>query len=201
MARMRQEELLAEAAQDRLARQARAVRLARLRASPPTQSPRARILIPLAMLTLAALLAMYITFLADELRPVRNGPVYTVTALRAHLAREPDSWLNRPLRVHALAGVCIRWMVSQGPPCVDWLPALADPGAPAASGSIPLEQRVISPLATFLRRLPLAGWFVPSPKTVSWGMVGIFDIQLRRSSCDLSGTPGCYEALLLDVEP
>lgn len=149
-----------------------------------------------------ALLAVGILAMVQVARWSAGGPVYTVAALRAHLARDPDAWVDRPLRVRAVAGICTVWTawpgVGRAGPCMNWQPSLIDPhddveALPLASGPVP-------PLIAFLRRLPLPGYTAPAPQQPRWDALGVYRIQLHAFSCS-SLLPPCYEALLLDAVP
>jgi hypothetical protein len=62
-----------------------------------------------------------------------DGPVYTVATLRAHLVQQPAAWVDRPLRVRALAEACSTWLGSvAASPCIEAQPVLADPASTGA---------------------------------------------------------------------
>jgi hypothetical protein len=90
-----------------------------------------------------ALLALAATAVAQVAGQTVGGPVYAVPAFRTHLAQDPDAWVDRPLRVQAIASVCTAWLeAARGRPCMHRGSALTDPGAPADAGALPV---VIAP--------------------------------------------------------
>jgi hypothetical protein len=144
-----------------------------------------------------ALLALGALVLVQAAGPQTGGPVYTVAALRAHLAQEPQAWVDRPLRVRALAGACTAWleMPHEGP-CLHWQPELMDP---QDEGEVlPLVSGPIPPPVAFLRRLPLIGDIAPGPQFPRWDGVDVYRVQVHALSCGIH-LPPCYEALLLDA--
>jgi hypothetical protein len=132
-----------------------------------------------------------------------GGPVYTVAALRAHLAHDPAAWLDRPLRVRAMASVCPAWdEAAHGSPCQTWVPALSDPSVTDGAEALPVVATPASPLVAFLRRLPLIGSVLPAPQQPRWDSLGTYQIQLHAVACDLKAQQSCYYyARLPDAAP
>jgi hypothetical protein len=132
-----------------------------------------------------------------------GGPLYTVAALRAHLAHDPAAWLDRPLRVQAVASVCTTWdEAAHGRPCLTWGPALTDPGVTDGAGALPVVAAPAPPLVSFLRRLPLIGSVLPAPQQPRWDSLGTYHIQLHAVACDQTAQQSCYYyARLLDAAP
>jgi hypothetical protein len=125
-------------------------------------------------------------------------PVYTVAALRTHLAQDPEAWVNRPLRVRALAEICSTWLGSvAASPCIDTQPVLADPAPTGVS--LPLAWGSAPPVVAFLRRLPLLSAVVPAAQAPRWGALAVYRVQVRALTCG-PAQPPCYEALLLDAK-
>ena len=130
-----------------------------------------------------------------------GGPVYTVAALRAHLAEHPEAWVDRPLRVRALADICSDWYVwAAGVTiCIATQPVLADldgDGQP-----LPLAWGSAPPLAEVLRRLPLLKAVMPAPQEVRWDTHAVYRIRLREVPTPSCSHPPCYEAVLVDAAP
>jgi hypothetical protein len=132
-----------------------------------------------------------------------DGPVYTVAALRAHLAHDPAAWLDRPLRVRAMASVCTAWnAATHVRPCQTWGPTLTDPGGAYGAEALPVVAAPAPPLVSFLRRLPLIGSVAPAPQQPRWDSLDTYQIQLHAVVCDLKALRPCYYyARLLDAAP
>lgn len=122
------------------------------------------------------------------------GPVYTVTALRAHLAQDPHGWVGRPLWVQSLVISSVRLHGPDVGSIVVEQPQLLDPAAPDAT--LPLVEARAAPLWAWLRHLPLLGGLLPAPQCVYWQTLARYRIMLRESAS--GGTAGRDEAVLLD---
>jgi hypothetical protein len=146
------------------------------------------------------LLALGVLAIAQVAGRTASGPVYTVAALRAQLAHDPDAWVGRTLQVRALASVCTAWLwAPHASPCLNWAPALTDPADGAEA--LPLVIGAAPPLLAFLRRLPLIGPGAPAPQEPRWNLIATYRIQLHAASCGPSDRRPCYSALLLDAAP
>jgi hypothetical protein len=132
-----------------------------------------------------------------------GGPVYTVAALRTHLAHDPAAWLDRPLRVRAIASGCTAWdKAAHVRSCLTWGPALTDPGGAYGAEALPVVAAPAPPLVSFFRRLPLIGEVAPAPQQPRWDSLGTYYIQLHAVACDLKAQRLCYYyARLLDAAP
>ena len=152
----------------------------------------------------AVLLVLGVIAFAHVSGRTAAGPVYTVAALRAHLEEDQATWVDRPLRVRAIARACAAYLRSvPSGPCQNWLPVLTDPAA--ADGTeplpLPLAHGPVPPLVALLRRLPFVGQVAPAPQRPLWDALKVHHIQLHAVP---SGPPcqlGCYEALLLEATP
>ncbi|HWE64278.1 MAG TPA: hypothetical protein VHB98_21410 [Chloroflexota bacterium] len=148
------------------------------------------------------LLVLGAMMLAQVTSRMRGGPIYTVAALRAHLAQDPAAWMDRPLRVRAIAAICRAWLsLAHASPCVNWQLALTDPGADDGAEALPLASGPVPPLVELLRRLPLIRIVAPAPQQPRWDAIAVYRIQLHALACGPAQQPPCYEALLLDAAP
>jgi hypothetical protein len=145
-------------------------------------------------------LALAIVGVLSAIRPPDQGPAYSVAALRTHLERDPQAWVNRTVRVRASAEPCLLRMDGPGSPCHEWHPVLVDAGPGQEANALPLVLGRASPLLTLLRRLPLAGQLVLPAQAVRWGAVATYRVQLRAAPASACPSPPCYEALLLDPQ-
>jgi hypothetical protein len=146
---------------------------------------------------IVALLALSALVLAQAAVRTASGPVYTVAALRTHLAQDPEAWVDRPLRVRAIAGACAAWLgLPHDGPCLHWQPELIDPQD--VGDALPLVSGPVPPPVAFLRRLPLIGDIAPAPQHPHWDGMDVYRVQLHALSCGMHQPP-CYEALLLDA--
>jgi hypothetical protein len=127
-------------------------------------------------------------------------PVYSQAALQAHIAGEPEAWADRTVRVRAVPLRCVVLMAGPGTPCLAPDPSLVDVGA-ADSAPLPLVPATPSSSLLFLHRLPLLGRLVPDLQTVTWGVPGVYRIQIRAGPCWGNGAVTCYVAALLDAAP
>lgn len=152
---------------------------------------------------IALLLVLGAVVIAQAVDRPADGPVYPVAALRAHLARDPGVWVDRPLRVRAIAiDLCAAWTgMAHIPSCLNRQPALIDPGAPMGMEALPLASGPVPPPVAFLRRLPLIGQVAPAPQRPRWDTIAVYRIELRAVPCGAAEQPLCYEALLLDAAP
>jgi hypothetical protein len=129
-----------------------------------------------------------------------GGPVYTVAALRAQVAQDPEAWMGRTVQVRALASVCTAWLTAAHvSPCLNWRPALTDPHDDG--DALPLVSGPVPPPVALLRRLPLIGQMAPAPQSPRWDGMDVYRVQLHALSCGPPQQPECYEALLLDAAP
>jgi hypothetical protein len=138
------------------------------------------------------------------------SPVYTVAVLRAYLARQPEAWLDRPLRVRAIAhrplrvrqvaDACSAWT---GPertsPCMKLQPEITDPSTATGTAALPLAPGPVPSLVAVLRRLPLIGTIAPLPQEPHWDALAVYRIELHALWCGPAQPPCAYEALLLDA--
>jgi hypothetical protein len=134
-------------------------------------------------------------------RSADHGPVYSVAALRSHLAEEPQTWVGRRAAVRGIAvgSSCKTWPSPAHTPCQGWPPSiLLDPSQLIR---LPLTLGAPNPPLALHRRLPLAGQLVPPPQVVHWGAVATYRVQLRAAPASPCASPPCYQALLLDAAP
>jgi hypothetical protein len=131
-----------------------------------------------------------------------GGMVYTVAQVQAHLVGDAPAWVGRAVRVHALAEPCPAWGSPHAPlHCREPEPVLVDPAGADLADPLPLVVGPGSPLLAALRRLPLAGGWVPTLPAPPWEVLRTYRVRLQAatgSSCDATA---CFAALLLDVAP
>jgi hypothetical protein len=143
---------------------------------------------------LGLLLATVLAVAALARRPVQ-GPVYSVAQVEAQLARAPERWVGRTVRVSGVAWPCLGWAYR---PCLIHVPLLAD--ADARVG-LALARQTAHPLLAVVQALPLVGRLVPPEQAPRWGVLASYRVQIRavpRAACTYWP---CYEALLLDTRP
>lgn len=104
--------------------------------------------------------------------------VYTVAQLHAHLANDPQAWVNRQVVVRAIAGGCIPWAAPKDEPCVDEQPALVQMGPAGLVSSLPLVCGVLPSLSRTLRKVALLRRWLPAPQILQPGKLMIYRIQL-----------------------
>jgi hypothetical protein len=132
-----------------------------------------------------------------------RDPVYTVAALQTHLAQEPATWVNRTVRVQAIANAdgCAIWGTGERPTCSEWQALLFDPRA-ASARPLALVRGRVPRLLAILRRIPFLSGLAAAPQVVNWEAVATYRVQLRTIFCHTGSTPLCgYAALLLDAAP
>ena len=156
-----------------------------------------------AVLLLAALLFALPLSLATRALATSPaaGPVYTLAALDADLARRPRAWLGRTLRVQALlGGKCVAMVGLYTQSCASWEMALTDPAGDQAVAPLPLTWGDPPSLIALLRRLPLLGWLAPPPQIAHSSATATYRIKLQTTPCAaLDDGPVCYGAQLLDA--
>jgi hypothetical protein len=128
-------------------------------------------------------------------------PVYGVSALRAHLEQDPAAWLNRPLRIRAVAERCAAWVGTPGTPCLDAQPTFLDAQAADSASYLRLGWASPSSLRAVLRRLPAIGRLIPAAPPIRWGIPAVYNAELVALFPAGPSIPGDYEALLLDAAP
>lgn len=134
-----------------------------------------------------------------------SGPVYSVAAVRAHLAHDPGRWVGRTLLVRGEVVPCLAMPSADNGLCAALAPRGWQPPSPtpwrAAIDPLPLVHASIDPFLGRIRRLPLLGDLLPAPQVPQWGAVATYRVRLRASVNSSRGTGACYEALLLDAAP
>jgi hypothetical protein len=152
------------------------------------------------ILTLSAV-ALTIAVALSAVRPLEQGPVYSVAAVHTRLARSPATWVGRVVQVRGIVvgSGCQLWPSPEITSCRGWGPgALVDRSWRTI---LPLTLEAPKPLPALLRRLPLAGQWLPPPQAVHWGAVATYRVQLHAAPAGSCPSPPCYEALVLDAAP
>jgi hypothetical protein len=129
-----------------------------------------------------------------------QGPVYSVAAIQAHLARTPSLWLGRNVRVQGRATACAISLEQGHFRCTPEQPRLRAADGAAAEPLL-LVWEAPAPLWLALWRLPLLRALLPTRQLVYWGVVASYRVQLRALPADSCPFAPCYEALLLDAAP
>lgn len=173
-----------------------------------------RLVFALVFVVLAPLSVILLARAADQ---ATSSPVYTVAALRADLARQPAAWLDRPLRVRAIArrpfrgqarplrvlqiaAACSEALApAQASPCLLLQPDLIDPGAQDDASALPLTPGPLSPLVALLHRVPFIDAVAPMSQEPRWGALAVYRIELHALPCSSAPQSCAYEALLLDA--
>jgi hypothetical protein len=130
-----------------------------------------------------------------------SGAVYTVAEVRERLDREPSTWLQRTVRVRAVAQMQTVLMSTSGASTSVRVPALMDPGARPTAPWLLLAPGARSRDREFLRGLPLLRGLVAPPQTPAWGTPTVYDVTLQRTTCLVPQAQPCYEADLVDAAP
>jgi hypothetical protein len=132
-----------------------------------------------------------------------SGPVYMEAQVQARLARNPEAWLGRTVRIRGWVDGCPGILVpGVQPECLgQTLYYLADATAPATEPLL-LVKVDPGPLLVALRRLPLPGALLPAPQALHWEVAATYRVRLQPApAAGCYPTPPCYEALLLDAAP
>jgi hypothetical protein len=126
-----------------------------------------------------------------------SSPVYRLRSLQGYIRRDPTAWLQRTVRVHAVAVQCQGWLV-EADSCFDWHPSLVDADDPAAL-ALPFVVAPPSTTLSWLRGLPVTARFVPQPRRIPWGIPTDYALRLRAGPCVVGSASICYQAVLEDV--
>jgi len=146
-----------------------------------------------------ATLGAWSRFAGDMLDGLAGRPVYSVAAVRASLARDPQDWSGRVVLVRAALTIDpTRSSCPAGPmSClITWAPILVDPHSPEPSAGLALAYGAPDPLWVALRRVPLIRSLVPRPQLLRWGQLATYRVRLHAA-------PGCRAgalALLIDAQ-
>jgi hypothetical protein len=134
-----------------------------------------------------------------------HGPVYSVAAVRAHLAHDAKDWVGRQISVRGRLIPCMAIPTEGDGPCAALAP---DPGQPSdaapaspAIDPLPLTRGDTNPLLAHIWRVPILGNLMPALQEQHWGAAATYRVSLRAVPNSLCGTGPCYEAVLLDAAP
>lgn len=153
------------------------------------------------LLGVAAGLAVGLGAMIVVERP-NGGAVYSLAALQAGLAREPRDWVNRIVRVRAVATGCTAWAGSVHlSPCIDEAAGLYDAGSMDTSTYTPVADGAPDPWLSLLRRLPLLGSLAPPAQRLRRGAPATYRVRLRVAPTGLCADGICVTAVLLDAAP
>lgn len=131
--------------------------------------------------------------------------VYTPSALRAGITRNPSAWVGRTVLVRGLVVGCGPWMHcpirQMGTPPL----ALADSATAPPSQALPLQWGSQDDMLAALRRLPFVGRWIPRPQTAHWGTTALYRVRLQALPATACGvqrrSAPCDGAALLDSTP
>lgn len=153
-----------------------------------------------ALLGLAIVLAVVIAsgLLKTTTSSARSTRVYTVAQVRAIMARDPNEWVGRTVRVQGRVVITLLACPYNGRfwcHAIQW--AEIDPDVPGPRPLLVVPESA-NPLLAALRRLPVVGRYVPASRALREGR-GVFRIRLRATPhCPfLSANPSCANAVLL----
>lgn len=135
-----------------------------------------------------------------------TGPVYTVAAVREHLAHDARGWVRRTILVRGSLAPCMVVSSAGDVPCAAMVPGawpldLVDPDRPADVEPLPLMRGDSNQALALLRRLPVLQDLVPAAQDVHWEGVATYRVQLQAMAHGLCGAGDCYGAVLLDAAP
>ena len=155
------------------------------------------------LLWLIALLGLLLAtvFAVAAFASANQSPTFSVTAIQAELARDPQAWVDRTVRVRGAVVYTGCFVATEGvlafcaPPRL-WLTTAIPGSAPA---QMPLSWETTDPLPTFLRRVPLLSRLVPGPQAILWDVVATYRVRFRAltDACSAAG----YEVVVLDGQP
>jgi hypothetical protein len=156
----------------------------------------------------AALLALLVIALGGHLEVAiaraNQGPtpVFSVSQIRADLARYPKYWVGRTVRVRGIL---------QGPftfcgatrPCPPSLWGLIDAENESVTPDrlLPVVAGAPAPLWAALRHLPMVATLEPAPQLLRFGLPTIYRLQLRAAPTLCAGDTRlpCAEGVLVDA--
>jgi hypothetical protein len=127
-----------------------------------------------------ALAACVVVAARHESRP--PSPVYSVAGIDQHLGPNLPRWLQRPLRVRAIAvwsSADMAGCPARGGQCVVMPPLLVD-SSDGTSAALPIVQGPPPQPLALLRSLPFLGQWLWRPQTPRWGQVAVYRIELIR---------------------
>jgi hypothetical protein len=128
-----------------------------------------------------------------------SGPIYSVAAVQAGLARDPGAWVNRTLRVRGIAQPCGGMLDGPSGFCYGGLPVLVDDKI--AGPGIQFGRGRPNPLYAALRHIPRLGNMVPPPAEFFWSRPATYSVEIVVDTMPAFGTGAAYEALLQDAAP
>jgi hypothetical protein len=135
-----------------------------------------------------------------------QGTVYSVAAVNANLARDPNAWLGRTIQVRGEIVPCIVIpSVGSGPCAV--LVSGSGPGEGLSQSlsetddTLSVTRAGLDPFRTLVRRVPLLGRLALPPQELHWGVVATYQVQLASVPDSICGAGACAEARLLDSAP
>jgi len=133
---------------------------------------------------------------------VGRSPIYSVAAVQAGLARDPQAWLGRTVLVRGVVEPCLgSGSLARFLHCHRQPQDRLDPDPATEGGSLPLVSGSQNVWLAFLRHLPLMDRVLPPQQTPQWRTLATYRVQLRAMPAgDCTGQP-YYEALLLDAAP
>ena len=155
-------------------------------------------------LALAPIVCLVLAALGASLAAASLGmgePTYSPSALRAGLARAPDHWLGRTVRLH---GVVLGTRTIGPAGCLACSALLLqsevyDPGADFASPMLPLVPGPVDDRLAALRALPGLGGLLPRPQVIINGLAATYRVRLGETPSPFCARRPCYQAVLLDA--
>lgn len=154
-------------------------------------------LVTLGLLVMVAPMWLGLAIATQATRSAGSSSVYSLASLQSGLHRDPHAWLQRTVRVQAVAVQCQGWGV-EPVSCFDWQPSLVD-ARDASAPALPLVAAPTSPSLTWLRGLPLIGRYMPQLHAIQWGVSADYMLRIRAIACAGSTPSLCYQVVVLDV--
>ena len=153
---------------------------------------------------LISLLALVCLVVASGLALARIGshldqdPLYSLAAMRAQLARQPQAWVGKTVAIRAIVAPCPWWGgTARLRHCGGRQLVLFGDSAGVPADPLPLVRPPSHSLLAALRALPLVGALLPAPPLLHWGAAARYRIRLRPAVVTGCGTGTCFEAVLL----
>lgn len=149
----------------------------------------------LALVCLAVASVLGLTRITGHLD---QDPVYSLAAIRAQLAQQPQAWVGQTVAVRAVVAPCPWWGgAARLRHCAGRQLVLFGEPAGVPADPLPLVRPPSHPLLAVLRALPLVGALLPAPPLLQLGAAATYRVRLRATAVKGCGAGTCVEAVLL----
>jgi hypothetical protein len=131
------------------------------------------------------------------------SPVYALSVLRAHLAQDQATWVDRPLWVRGMVEPCPWWeATARVRRCAGASLVLVAGLADQVAAPLPLRPKAPNALLAVLRGVPILRDLVAPSRAVPVFAPACFHVQVHRLPAQAcGGSSPCYAAVLLDGVP